>query len=386
MNFAPYATDRRPIQRGPADVIRTHRTLSAKKTEAKWFLCAALIAAQALWLTVFFSHVNQVYYKDIVAYQRLIDSFSGLLPTLDDFTVSAIVHRTKIYGEYMSSIVFQLSAHAGIGAVELQIGSICALTAVALFGRKMGVRARLAGYGTLVWPFIFGNLLLGNMRQLWALTLIVLFYRGKPLFGFFTIRKERTARMVVRMVLTMALIALVHIGSVFVFLLILICDYTNYAVEAVRSRGGDRTAGPLRRRVIAVAGVGLFVTFAYLFFGAAFQAKIDYYTGRSALHIYPYLKSAFFYLMIVPLVGAVFFVRPLRGSNPQNTRVAAMFVLVLVCANIVAPPATAAGVDRSVSSLCFLLFIARLEQFASGVELWLTSIRAVAGVYFVQTR
>lgn len=348
-------------------------------------LILLLCLAQYAWLNFFYGSVSPSVSRDLESYQSSINGLANEPFDWDLLSTETIARRTLVYGEYLASIVFQITGALGGTAVELHTATITTLTLAAIFLQlnRRPVSSSVALL-TLACPFMFSNLLLGNTRQLWGCIWTLIFYWRTPLFGYFS--KAGVARHAIftRAAFFFILILGTHVGSLLIFVGVLLIDYLT-ATFAQEGGSGlakfQQHAGGLALAfLIAVAAYGLLGDTEALW---RLQTKFDFYTSERGLHSYPYLTGGFFYLIILPLSLDVFY---FMKDDPlaRDLRFSMACIWILLAMTFVLPISHA--LDRVLTTLFLLAYIRRLPVGGMQMESLMVPARLGAAVFYILTR
>ncbi len=360
-------------------------SVTPQRSSLNFFAILLFGIAQYYLINFFFASISSDIARDMQSYQASIDGLGGEPFEWDLFSPEVILHRTFVYGEYLASIIFQITGALGGSAIELHAATITTLTLTCIFLQlNRRANASLAALMTLTCPFLFANLLLGNTRQLWGCILILFFYWRTPLFEYFNSCHLSRLALFLRITLFSLIILGAHIGSIFIFGIILFIDYFN----AVYTKYGVPQLGTL------VKYGGKFFLFAtviligYGILGQAdelwrIQSKLDFYSSEKDLHSYPYLTGGFFYLVILPLSVDVFhYLKKKPSITPL--RIPIMSIWLLIFMTFLLPISHA--LDRILTSLVLLGYVRRLTAGSLKNEYIYTFIRLSAAVYYIIVR
>ena len=368
-------------------IEHAHRRKKSPRTRPlKPLIVLFLGLMQLLWIALFYHSIGGVgesIARDLSSYQGSIDGLANTQFTWDLLTFETIAHRTFVYGEYLASIIFQITGALGGTAVGLHTATLTALTLMAVF---LQLRRRaiptFALLVTLACPFLFANLLLGNTRQLWGCIWILIFYAHTPIFEYFS-KSKMQIRSYLRISLFFILIIITHLGSLVVFIALLTIDYisskstleTKNTVTIWKQAGG----------IFLVALVGTIVF--YILGGAEslwrLQTKFDFYSSSKNLQSYPYLTGGFFYLVILPLSLDVFYSLK-KQPSAKILRFAMLCICGLLLISFILPNSHA--LDRVLTSLFLLAYIRRLAVGPMQIELLTIPARLFIALFYMWTR
>lgn len=349
------------------------------------FVVLLMGLAQYLWLGYFYDSIAENISRDMESYRGSIEGLADEPFTWDLISAETIAHRTSVYGEYLASIIFQVTGALGGTPVELHTATITILTLTGIFfqlNRKP--TASLALLLTLACPFLFSNLLLGNTRQLWACIWILLFYGRTPLFEFFAKNGVSRPTIYLRAAFFFLLILGTHMGSLLIFANVLVIDY----LAATFAKDDRSKFASIRENVVGLAFAAAVGIAGYAFLGdgealSGLQSKVDFYTSERGLHTYPYLTGGFFYLVILPLFLDVFnFLK--RDLSTKAFRFSMSCIGVLLLIAIVLPFSHA--LDRVLTSLFLLAYVRRLSVGDMHIESIMVPARLGVAVYYILTR
>lgn len=359
--------------------------ISQRRSSLNLFAILLLGIAQYYWINYFYASVSSNIARDLESYQGSIDGLGGEPFEWSLFSPEVILHRTFVYGEYFSSIIFQITGALGGSAIELHAATITMLTLICIYLQlNHRTSASFAVLMTLACPFLFSNLLLGNTRQLWGCILIFLFYGHTPLFEYFRNGSLSRLALTLRIALFLLLILGSHIGSIFVFVTVLVIDYLG----SIYIKHGRPRLGTVVKHGGKFFLLATFILIGYGVLGQPdelwrIQSKLDFYSSEAGLHSYPYLTGGFFYLVILPLSVDVFHYLKRRPSSTP-LRFPMMCIWFLIFMSFLLPISHA--LDRILTSLVLFCYVMRLTAGSLKNEYIYIFIRLSAAVYYIILR
>jgi hypothetical protein len=225
---------------------------------------------------------------------------------------------------------------------------------------------------------------MGNTRQLWGCILILLFYGRIPLFEFFKNCGLSRLALIIRIALFSLVILGTHIGSIVIFVTILVIDYFG----ALYIKYG---VPPLGALVKSGGKLIFFAAIIYVGYEALnqedelwrIQSKLDFYSSEKSLDSYPYLTGGFFYLMILPLSVDIFHSLK-RKQSIKTLRFPMVSIWFLIFLSFLLPISHA--LDRVLTSLVLLTYVKRLAVGSLKNEYIYVFIRLLAAVYYINAR
>jgi hypothetical protein len=356
--------------------------VSPRGSSIPFLVILLLGTAQYYWIKFFYGSISSNIARDLESYQGSIDGLGGETFEWDLFSLESITHRTSVYGEYLASIVFQITGALGGTAVELHAATITTLTFTCIYlqsNRK--INSSLVILLTLACPFLFANLLLGNTRQLWGCILIILFYGRTPIFEYFSKNNLSWIGLSARIAIFSILILGVHIGSILIFSIILImdCIFAVFRIQKTLRQGAliKHAGKPFLLAAIVVS--------SYVMQGQAdellgIRSKFEFYSSEKDLHSYPYLTGGFFYLVIIPISIDIFcYIKGNLSNRPL--RFAAICIWGLIFMSWLLPISHA--LDRVLTSLVLFVYVKRVGVGSLKNEYIYTSIRLLSAVYYI---
>jgi len=361
------------------------RSVSPRRSSLPLLAILLLGTAQYYWINFFYGSISSNIARDLESFQGSIDGLGGEPFGWDLFSLESIAHRTFVYGEYLASIIFQITGALGGTAVELHAATITTLTITCIYlqsNRKLN--SSLVILLTLACPFLFANLLLGNTRQLWGCILILLFYGRTPIFEYFSKNSLSWIGLSIRIAAFSLLILGTHIGSILIFATILIIDYLG----TVYIKQQTLQLGALIKHAGKPFLLAAIVLIAYVMQWQAdelwrIQSKFEFYTSEKDLHSYPYLTGGFFYLVILPISVDIF--RYIKGNlSNRPLRFLVICIWGLIFMSLLLPISHA--LDRVLTTLVLLVYVKRVEAGSLKNEYIYTSIRLLAAVYYIISR
>jgi len=290
-------------------------------------------------LLIFYFNVDTIKYDDIAVYQSTMDNFQN---GSENLSLSLI---NNIY-EPASNFIFYVFSLIGISALQLHILVLITIYNLCIHYQFKNCITLYIFTATIVTPFLFGGLLLGQTRQLFGLALILLFYKNIPPFSFFS--KSNINYLSLSRVIFFALsLYLTHLGSFFIFFIVLIFDLVNF----IQNRNNNID---LKFHYI------LFLISAFIFFYCAIPSTLAlskfnfYYYNKNLPHI-NYLTSSMSILIMLPML----FDSLLSRIFLKKILITFLLIITLIFLGKI----TNLGfiIDRALPSLVFLLYVDRLR-------------------------
>lgn len=337
------------------------------------------------WLKNFYTLIKHENIKDMLAYQHSIDKLGNAIFSWDLLSPEVILNRTYNYGEYLASIIFQVTGLLGLSAITLHIITLLLLAVVYIYTQlKYKLKESLYILILVSCPILFSNLLLGNTRQIWGCIIIILFYGNIPLFEFFY-KNNRIIffKLLFRVGIFCGLLVVTHIGSVIIFIVILLIDYWN-------NRLLNRNS--LIDKKVVLDKTSLYIFLALLLILIALsqfdevQKKIYFYLNESGLDSYPYYIGGFFYLIILPLSLEIW---ANRNKNSESLRLIWKIIIsIIICSIIISTLFSQIShvLDRIITSLVLLFYFKKISTGSLQNELFYSQLRILACLYYLITR